>query len=197
MIKRNSFCLYYFQRFSPLLDCNTASYSTMSTHLAITGVTGGGAPNRLEINDFVKNVRFFSLYVQALRKSTTNCHRYLLIRFPLPEAMSANDQGLVQSFFSVGGIHGLPFQTRDGATGSKPFDPNGNQWGGYCTHGSVLFPTWHRPYVMLYEVCPTSFFLNDIAIDEAIILLANFATAGRGNRCDIHSRHTSLEESSH
>lgn len=23
---------------------------------------------------------------------------------------------------------------------------------GYCTHGSVLFPTWHRPYVVQYEV---------------------------------------------
>ena len=34
----------------------------------ITGAPGG-APNRLEINDFVKNDKFFSLYVQALRKS--------------------------------------------------------------------------------------------------------------------------------
>ena len=23
---------------------------------------------------------------------------------------------------------------------------------GYCTHGTVLFPTWHRPYVALFEV---------------------------------------------
>ena len=23
---------------------------------------------------------------------------------------------------------------------------------GYCTHSSILFPTWHRPYVALYEV---------------------------------------------
>jgi tyrosinase len=96
----------------------------------ITGATGG-SPNRLEINDFVNNVKFFSLYVQAL------------------QVMFANDQSIVQSFFSVGGIHGLPFQPWDDSTGS--FDPNSGQWGGYCTHGSVLFPTWHRPYVMLYE----------------------------------------------
>jgi len=31
---------------------------------------GGGAPNRLEINDFVKHDKYFSLYVQALRMST-------------------------------------------------------------------------------------------------------------------------------
>lgn len=32
----------------------------------ITGATGG-SPNRLEINNFVKNDKFFSLYIQALR----------------------------------------------------------------------------------------------------------------------------------
>lgn len=36
------------------------------SRVVITGVTGA-AVNRLEINDFVKNDKFFSLYVQALR----------------------------------------------------------------------------------------------------------------------------------
>lgn len=67
------------------------------------------------------------------------------------ERMSATTQAEVKSFFQVGGIHGLPYVPWDGVTGDQPFDPN-NQWGGYCTHGSVLFPTWHRPYVLLYEV---------------------------------------------
>lgn len=31
---------------------------------------------------------------------------------------------------------------------------DGSDWGGYCRHGSQLFPTWHRPYMMLIEqVC--------------------------------------------
>ena len=34
----------------------------------ITGASGG-SPNRLEINDFVKDNQLFSLYIQALRKS--------------------------------------------------------------------------------------------------------------------------------
>ena len=29
---------------------------------------------------------------------------------------------------------------------------------GYCTHTSVLFLTWHRPYLALYEVCYMSEF---------------------------------------
>ena len=36
------------------------------SRVIITGPTGG-APNRLEINDFIKNEKFFSLYIQALR----------------------------------------------------------------------------------------------------------------------------------
>lgn len=63
---------------------------------------------------------------------------------------TSTTQDATKSFFSVAGIHGLPFIPWDDAT-DQPFDPNA-QWGGYCTHGSVLFPTWHRPYIMLYEV---------------------------------------------
>lgn len=36
-----------------------------SSPFVITGAVGG-APNRLEINDFVKQEEFFSLYIQAL-----------------------------------------------------------------------------------------------------------------------------------
>ena len=37
----------------------------------------GGAPNRLEIYDFVKNEKFFSLYIQAL--SMLKIHPFYLI----------------------------------------------------------------------------------------------------------------------
>nr|BAF74396.1 tyrosinase [Pholiota nameko] len=102
------------------------------SRVVITGVSGTVA-NRLEINDFVKNDKFFSLYIQALQVMS-----------------SVPPQENVRSFFQIGGIHGLPYTPWDGITGDQPFDPN-TQWGGYCTHGSVLFPTWHRPYVLLYE----------------------------------------------
>ena len=39
------------------------------SRLVISGA-GGGAPNRLEINDFVKHDQYFSLYIQALRMLT-------------------------------------------------------------------------------------------------------------------------------
>jgi tyrosinase len=48
-----------------------------------------------------------------------------------------------RSFFILGGYHGEPFRG-PGAT-------NGQWWGGYCQHGTVLFPTWHRGYLHLLE----------------------------------------------
>lgn len=96
-------------------------------HVVVTGPTGG-SPNRLEIRDFVKNEKFFSLYIQAL------------------QATQKEDQSSVLSAFQIGGIHGLPYAPWNGVRGTSGF-----AWGGYCTHGSVLFPTWHRPYMLLYE----------------------------------------------
>ncbi len=48
-----------------------------------------------------------------------------------------------RSFFTLGGYHGEPF--RGGGWG------NSSYWGGYCNHGNVLFPTWHRVYLVKLE----------------------------------------------
>jgi tyrosinase len=47
------------------------------------------------------------------------------------------------SFFMLGGFHGEPF--RGAGWGSSSY------WGGYCNHGNVLFPTWHRAYLLRLE----------------------------------------------
>jgi tyrosinase len=47
------------------------------------------------------------------------------------------------SFFMIGGYHGEPF--RGGGWGNSAW------WGGYCNHGNVLFPTWHRVYLLRLE----------------------------------------------
>ncbi|KAL0564746.1 hypothetical protein V5O48_017294 [Marasmius crinis-equi] len=122
----------------------------MSRYL-VTGAKGGvtqgaDAPNRLEINEFVKNDAYFSLYVQAL------------------QSIYKKPQSEIDSFFQIGGIHGLPYISWDGS-GSQPADPNG--WEGYCTHGDVLFPTFHRPYMILIEQ----------AIQREAVKIANTYTA--------------------
>ena len=49
----------------------------------------------------------------------------------------------LNSFFIIGGYHGEPFR------GKGETDPN--WWGGYCQHGTVLFPSWHRAYLARLE----------------------------------------------
>ena len=47
------------------------------------------------------------------------------------------------SFFVLGGFHGEPFRGPGASTSAW--------WGGYCQHGTVLFPTWHRAYLYSLE----------------------------------------------
>ncbi len=47
------------------------------------------------------------------------------------------------SFFKLGGFHGEPF--KGAGWGNSAY------WGGWCNHGNVLFPTWHRVYVLKIE----------------------------------------------
>jgi tyrosinase len=44
------------------------------------------------------------------------------------------------------GIHGRPYQSFDGVQAAP-----GDSQNGFCTHVSILFPTWHRPFLALYE----------------------------------------------
>jgi tyrosinase len=61
------------------------------------------------------------------------------------------------SFFQIAGIHGYPETVWDLSAAPKQ-DPQGEvppgsqPFGGYCHHNTIAFPTWHRPYMLLYEV---------------------------------------------
>ncbi|KXJ95839.1 hypothetical protein Micbo1qcDRAFT_192748 [Microdochium bolleyi] len=50
------------------------------------------------------------------------------------------------SYYQLAAIHGAPGLTWDSV---EPVP--GSEKVGYCHHVSVLFPTWHRPYMALYE----------------------------------------------
>jgi tyrosinase len=125
------------------------------SHTIITGAQGGAtqgavAPNRLEINDLIKNEQQFSLYIQALSKlppAVPSPNGFIDLHTAI---MAAAPQRDPLSHFGISGIHGLPYVSWEGAGGNRPVQ--GSRWSGYCTHGNVLFPTWHRPYVALYEV---------------------------------------------
>ncbi|KAF7537431.1 hypothetical protein G7054_g3742 [Neopestalotiopsis clavispora] len=66
--------------------------------------------------------------------------------FPAFWRFSQMDPHEKLSWFQIAGIHGKPFVAWDeepqrGATPNR----------GYCTHNSILFSTWHRPYLLLWE----------------------------------------------
>ncbi|WP_114285417.1 tyrosinase family protein [Candidatus Halocynthiibacter alkanivorans] len=55
-----------------------------------------------------------------------------------------------RSFFMLAGYHGEPFDLRPAVDKLTETDIY-SYWGGYCNHGNVLFPTWHRVYVKKVE----------------------------------------------
>ncbi|KAI8614756.1 hypothetical protein BC830DRAFT_1169129 [Chytriomyces sp. MP71] len=81
---------------------------------------------RKEVRDFFSDQKQSSLFLQA---------------FAIIQARDSNDP---KSFAQVASIHGLPNTVYDNF-------PSEKQDGGYCVHGAVLFPTWHRPYIALIE----------------------------------------------
>ncbi|XXG94702.1 ammonium transporter Amt1 [Hypoxylon texense] len=96
----------------------------------VTGLprVNGQPPLRLDIRDLEKDKDMWTLYILALNW------------------MQYTDQESPFSWYQITGIHGAPALTW------QDVDPTpGNEHSGYCTHVSILFPTWHRPYLALYE----------------------------------------------
>ncbi|RDL42060.1 uncharacterized protein BP5553_02039 [Venustampulla echinocandica] len=95
-----------------------------------SGVTSqsGSRPFRRNILDLQKDVPAWSLYVQALA------------------SMQKANESSQLSYFQVAGIHGRPYITWNNVN-----EVPGSSWRGYCTHSSVLFLNWHRPYLALFE----------------------------------------------
>ncbi|CAG8596625.1 3557_t:CDS:2 [Funneliformis mosseae] len=71
-------------------------------------------------------------------------------------AVQQRDADDPRSFCAVAGIHGLPYKPydlfHDEQEPSTDYHGEKHRWGGYCHHGDILFPTWHRPYVLLLEM---------------------------------------------
>lgn len=75
--------------------------------------------------------------------------------------VEANDT----SYYQVAGIHGRPYQPWQ-----YPDSATENPFYGYCTHASVLFMTWHRPYLVLFE---------QLLRQEALVIANRFDNSSR------------------
>lgn len=115
------------------------------TSYAITGVKTDGATvvqPRQEVNAWANNnPRQLSLFIQALTAFYS---------------MTLDDQ---LSYFRIAGIHGLPALSWD--SDPSPIMANESYAGQYnttdktpefyCPHNSLIFLTWHRVYMLLFE----------------------------------------------
>jgi tyrosinase len=61
------------------------------------------------------------------------------------------------SYWQTAGIHGMPYMPWNEST-----LPQSVPVLGYCTHNSSLFPSWHRPYVALFEQRIYEIMVNEI-----------------------------------
>jgi tyrosinase len=100
----------------------------------VVGVQNGKIYPRLDIDEFVLDQDVLNLFVLALIK--------------LQEDASYKQPW---SWFQISGIHGRPFTDWDNV-GLKNKRGGSSPLAGYCSHSSVTFPTWHRPYVAMMEV---------------------------------------------
>jgi len=100
------------------------------------------------------------------------------------KALPVNDK---LSYFQVAGIHGYPETDWDSAP-SPPKDPplgkdpgkGANPFGGYCEHNTIAFPTWHRPYMLLFEVSSSAVqrTITDCASNDCGSLCKNRSRSG-------------------
>ncbi|KAG4436593.1 hypothetical protein IFR05_007913 [Cadophora sp. M221] len=105
---------------------NTEFFPITGVHTG-TGVNGS-VSLRIEVRDLQKDSVAWTLYILGL------------------DLLQYTPQSDMLSWYQIAGIHGRPFIPFDNVQ-PKP----GNEQAGYCHHVSILFPTWHRPYLALYE----------------------------------------------
>ncbi|KAI0509078.1 tyrosinase [Xylaria bambusicola] len=72
--------------------------------------------------------------------------------------LQAVDPADRDSYFQIAGIHGYPYQPWDEPSTTQA--EIGRK--GYCNHANVLFPSWHRPYMLLYEQRLYEIMVNEI-----------------------------------
>jgi Common central domain of tyrosinase len=115
---------------------------------------------------------------KSITKLTTSEANDLADAFKKFKDLPANDP---DSFWTIAGYHGEPYPEE------HPTNP-GNFWG-YCHHGTVLFPTWHRAYLHRIEAA-----LKKVHRDPNAFRLPYWDVIGRLLRFDaqflMHARET-------
>ena len=106
---------------------STSRRQDSGSFIHVTGATGT-IDWRQEVFTLQSDAAAWNIYLLALERFKN---------------MPASDP---MSWYQIAGIHGQPYVAWDNV------GPCSNcSLAGYCTHQSTLFPTWHRPYLALFE----------------------------------------------
>jgi tyrosinase len=126
---------------------DTQNYAITGVHTNIgekrQGDAVGPRPVRRNIFEMQNDIPAWSLYIQALQKMQSTSEEDYLSWFQIA-GKDMNSQ--IYHCLMRTGIHGRPYIPWDFVEQA----PNAPLTG-YCFHNSVLFLTWHRPYLALFE----------------------------------------------
>jgi len=118
----------------------------------ITGLKTAAILPRLEIDEFVLDQDVLNLFIIALERLQSKDYRHPWSWFQISGIfLSCPFSGLTSKQSRSLGIHGQPSAPWDNVEGGKPGSQR-SHYAGYCSHSSITFPTWHRPYVAMMEV---------------------------------------------
>jgi hypothetical protein len=105
---------------------------------------------------------------KEVRSLTDEERDVLLLSWTLLYARKDTDP---RSYYQIAGIHGLPYTPYDEVKWKLPRsdkkDVTDEDFGGHCLHSSQLFPTWHRPYMLLIEQVWIHMLLHSMAFMPA------------------------------
>lgn len=115
----------------------------------------GSVPLRREIRDLQHNFPDqWTLYILGLQAFQQLDEKSDLSWYGIAGMFLKHVSLYIRIFLTFQGIHGRPYRPWGGVQGDNPAG-----WQGYCTHSSILFAPWHRPYLALFEVGVTSLIL--------------------------------------
>lgn len=100
----------------------------------------GSLRTRLEIDDFIQDNDLTNLFIISLG---------LLMNEPW-----TTDRPF--SYFQIASIHGRPYELWNSIGAPRlpkgtPVEKRYNPQSGYASHSSILFPTWNRAYILMFE----------------------------------------------
>ncbi|KAF8596473.1 Di-copper centre-containing protein [Ceratobasidium sp. AG-I] len=96
--------------------------------------------------------------------------QFTLLILAWEKIMDKDYRPLATQFEHIAGIHGMPYVPWLGDPDEAAQTTRG-LWLGYCNHGSIMFPNWHRPYIMLIEqvICEVAYGIaGEYAVDPQL-----------------------------